>query len=87
MTFLPLVRIVNPGFIALQVGHKYYKAFYDAKKNIIYVNSLYGFRFNTMLHEVGHWFICLLPHVDAVYRLNVLYDKLDQKLNQNLYII
>ena len=69
------------------MGHKYYKGFYDADENMIYVNALYGLRFTNLLHEMGHWLLCLLPRVEAVYDLNILYDKLEYKLNQNIYII
>ena len=85
MSFLPTVKIVSPGFIAQHMGHRYYKSFYDANDNVIYVNRSYGLLFSNLLHEMGHWLLCLLPHVDAVYRLNIWYDKLD-RLHQNVYI-
>ena len=81
MTFLPLVKIVTPQFIALHMRHRYYRGFYDADENTIYVNALYGLKFTNLLHEAGHWLLCLLPRVEAVYKLNLWYDRLDLVLN------
>ena len=81
------MKIVTHQFIALHMRHRYYRGFYDADENTIYVNAVYGLTFTNLLHEMGHWLLCLLPHVEAVYKLNELYDKLDHRLNQNLYII
>ena len=77
----PEVKIVSPREIYLHMGSPYYKGFYHVYENTIYVNSNYGLRFSNLLHEMGHWLLCLLPKCDVTYDLNVFYDKIDTFLN------
>ena len=79
---LPSVKVINSSDIALHMGHKYYKGFYHVYENTIYVNEDYGLNFWNLLHEMGHWLICLLPLCDVTYDLNVFYDKIDRFINR-----
>ena len=69
------------------MGHRYYKAFYDAEKALIFVNSLYGVRFWVLLHEVGHHLLCLLPRTDFVYKLNQVWNPLGVSLLTFIIIV
>ena len=68
------------------MGHRYYKAFYDAEKALIFLNSLYGVRFWVLLHEVVHHLLCLLPRTDFVYKLNQVFDWLDFVVSYKKYM-
>ena len=74
---LPNVVIVPPCVIAIHMSHHYYFSFYNEWDNTIYVNDLYGMRWGSLLHEFGHWFLCLLPRCEATYLLNEWYDEVD----------
>ena len=73
---LPKVVIVPTCVIAIHMGEDNYDGFYDAVDNVIYVDYYCYSLFTTLLHEIIHWFLCLLPRVEAVWTLNVLYDEL-----------
>ena len=52
---------------------------YDADLNEVEVNHLSPMLL-VLLHELGHWLICLLPRCDWVYNLNMWYDYLCNRL-------
>ena len=72
----PKVVIVPTCVIAIHMGSDDYDGFYDANANIIYVDYHCKNTFTTILHEAIHWIICLLPRIDLVWELNILYDDL-----------
>ena len=57
------------------VGKCLLGACYDADLNLIQFSMSWGgstwFR---LIHELGHWVLCLLPRCDFVYNLNLGYD-------------
>ena len=73
---LPQVYYCDPDFMWKQMGGYYCRAYYDYHKNTIYVNTLYGLRFWTLFHEMGHWLLCLIPF-DFAWYLNMYYDAFD----------
>ena len=62
------------------MGSVYYKGYYDSDVNTIYVNCVYGVSFSNLLHEMGHWLLCLLPRCSVTYRLNEYYDALNRHI-------
>ncbi len=86
MTLFPRIETAPAWIIKIEMGHSYYKSYYDAEKSIIIVNSRYGLNAWNLLHELGHHFLCKLPRVDFVYNLNIVWDWLNFLVTYRKYI-